>query len=213
MENSLQRLQEDLLTVLVWWTLDLLTTVESKNRKLRRYDARIVGRMDGAQLARSVARIPPTLARRHWRAARSPGPRCPVAGASTLPAPASRRFPAVEPCSETTCRGRVRARPVRWICDPSGGWPGVVGTVAHAAATRRGRWWARWRNGHHGASVGRAVWGRVCSARGSQAGTALVSTCRDWRDALYKIPRFIYHHPRSISTTGHRPHKQPEYPQ
>ena len=40
------------------------------------------------------------------------------------------------------------------------------------------------------------------------------------RDARYKIPRFIYptargriHHPRLISTTGHRPHKQPEHPQ
>ena len=58
--------------------------------------------MNGAQLARSVVRIPPTLARCRWRASRSPGRRCPVDGASTLPAPASRRFPAVVPCSETT---------------------------------------------------------------------------------------------------------------
>ena len=147
--------------------------------------------MNGAQLARSVARMPPTPARLHWRTACPLGLRWPVAGASTLPAPASRRFPAVEPSSETTCHGRVRARPVRWICDPSGGWPGVVGTVARAAATRRRRWWAHWRNGHHGASVRRAVWGRVCSARGSQAGTALgLSTCRDWRWRWMLVTRF-----------------------
>ena len=95
----------------------------------------------------------------------------------------------------------VRARPVRWSCAPSGGWPGVVGTVARAAATRRGRWWARWRNSLHGASVGRVCWGRCCLARGSQAGKA--ATLSDWRvengDAHYKIPRFIY--PRHVAAS------------
>ena len=68
------------------------------------------------------------------------------------------------------CGGAVRARPERWGAAPSGGWPGLVGSVACSAASRRGRWWARVRIGHLGASVGRAYWGQCCTARGSQAG-------------------------------------------
>ena len=47
----------------------------------------------------------------------------PVGGASLSPAPASRRFPAVDLGSETTCGVVFCARPVRWIVDPSGGCP------------------------------------------------------------------------------------------
>ena len=93
----------------------------------------------------------------------------------------------------------VRARPVRWRSAPSGEMPGVVGTVACSAATRRGRWWARWRNGLHGASVGRVCWGRRCLARGSQAGQDGDSLKLENGDARYKIPRLIY--PRHVATS------------
>ena len=107
-------------------------------------------------------------------------------------------------CEARTVVVVVRARPVRWRSAPSGELPGVVGTVACSAATRRGRWWARWRNGLHGASVGRECWGRRCLARGSQASQDGDSLRLENGDALYKIPRFIYPsargrilHPRS----------------
>ena len=91
------------------------------------------------------------------------------------------------------CRVVVRARPVRWSHAPSGWLPGVIGTVAHAAATRRGRWWARLWNGLHGASVGRVSWVRRCLARGSQAGCEAELE----REFRYTIHWFMY--PRHVA--------------
>ena len=147
----------------------------------------------------------------HWRAATG-APLAPLDGdARSMGRPLFRRpLPDASPqwcrAPKPLCRGVVRARPVRWSCAPSGGLPGVVGTVARAAATRRGRWWARWRNGLHGASVGRVCWGRCCLARGSQAGQdgdSLRLESGEWRcslqDSAVHIPpargRII--HPRS----------------
>ena len=107
-----------------------------------------------------------------------------------------------------------RARPVRWIEDPSGGWPGVVGTVAHSLLTRRGR------GGPLGGtastvrqSEGRSGPGVTLHAVRRQAVTAK-------RDVRYKIPSVLsprhtarLHNPQVTLYLKHRPHKHPDRPQ
>ena len=118
------------------------------------------------------------------------------------------------------CGGAVRARPERWGAAPSGGWPGLVGSVACSAASRRGRWWALLRIGHPGALVGKASWGRCCAARGSQAGLGhergeMVGL--DYRSGppQVKCPRHVastHQRPKSYNII-HSPHKHQDHTQ
>ena len=157
--------------------------------------------------------LPPVVAP-PWRPSQLLGRCCPFDGASTLPAPASRRFPAVVPRSETTCCGRFRARPVRWIVDPSGESPGVVGTVACSISTRRGRGGPLDWNGLRGALVGRASRVRRCSVRGSQADSDSRMGCSlQGSPSLVPTAQHGYVIGKSPCTLVHAPHKHPDRPQ
>ena len=60
-------------------------------------------------------------------------------------------------------------------------------------------WWAPWRNGLHGALVGRVVWVRCCLARGSQAGNDSKTGCSlQDSPALVPTAHNVITHPRFI---------------